>query len=56
MLNDLAGSSKKTLPPDILDYIEKNPEIISLIRTAKNNELNSEEFEKIIETINKSKT
>jgi transcriptional regulator with XRE-family HTH domain len=56
ILNDLAGSSKKTLPPDILDYVEKNPEIISLIRTAKNNKLNSEEFEKIEETINKSKT
>ena len=28
LLNDLAGISKKTLPPDILDYIEKNPEII----------------------------
>jgi L-glutamine-phosphate cytidylyltransferase len=55
LLNDLAGSSKKTLPPDILDYIEKNPEIISLIRTAKNNKLSSEEFEKIEETINKSK-
>ena len=55
LLNDLAGSSKKTLPPDILDYIEKNPEIISLIRTAKNNKLSSEEFKKIEETINKSK-
>ena len=56
LLNDLAGSSKKTLPPDILDYIEKNPNLISLIRSAKNNNLNSEEFEKIEENINKSKT
>ena len=56
LLNDLAGSSKKTLPPDILDYIEKNPKIISLIRLAKNNKLNSNVFEKIEESINKSKT
>jgi L-glutamine-phosphate cytidylyltransferase len=56
LLNDLAGISKKTLPPDILDYIKKNPEIISLLRSAKNNKLKSIEFEKIEETINKSKT
>jgi len=56
LLNDLAGNSKKTLPPDILDYIEKNPEIISLIRSAKNNRLKTEEFKKIEENINKSKT
>ena len=56
LLNDLAGISKKTLPPDILDYIEKNPEIISLLRSAKNNKLKSSEFEKIEETINESKT
>ena len=56
LLNDLAGNSKKTLPPDVLDYIEKNPRIISLIRSAKNNKLNSDEFEKIEESINKSKT
>ena len=56
LLNDLAGSSKKTLPPDILDYIEKNPKIISLIRSAKNNKLDNQEFDKIEESINKSKT
>ena len=56
LLNDLAGSSKKTLPPDILDYIEKNPKIISLIRSAKNNKLENQEFDKIEESINKSKT
>jgi choline kinase/DNA-binding XRE family transcriptional regulator len=56
LLYDLAGNSKKTLPPDILDYIEKNSEIISLIRSAKNNRLNSDEFKKIEEKINKSKT
>jgi choline kinase/DNA-binding XRE family transcriptional regulator len=56
LLNDLAGSSKNTLPPDILDYIEKNPETVSLIRSFKNNKLNQQEIEKIEESINKSKT
>jgi L-glutamine-phosphate cytidylyltransferase len=56
LLNDLAGSSKKTLAPDIIDYIEKNPKIISLIRSAKNNNLNDDEFEKIELSINKTKT
>ena len=56
LLYDLAGSSKKMLPPDIVDYIEKNPRIISLIRSAKNNRLNQDEIEKIEESINRSKT
>ena len=56
LLNDLAGSSKKTLPPDIIDYLEKNPKLISLIRSLKNNKLKDQEFEKIEENINKSKT
>ena len=56
LLNDLAGSSKKTLPPDILEYIEKNPKIISLIRSAKNNKLNQDDIEKMEESINRSKT
>ena len=56
LLNDLAGSSKKTLPPDILDYIEKNPKIISLIRSVKNNNLNVNELEKIETSINENKT
>ena len=56
LLNDLAGISKKTLPPDILDYIEKNPEIISLLRSAKNNKLKSAEFEKIESSMNNVKT
>ncbi len=56
LLNDLAGKSKKTLPPDIVDYLEKNPNIISLIRSAKNNNLSDDEFEKIESSINKTKT
>ena len=56
LLNDLAGKSKKTLPPDIFDFVEKNPKIISLIRSMKNNNLNDDELEKIETSINKSKT
>ena len=56
LLNDLAGNSKKTLPPDILDYVENNPKIISLIRSAKNNNLSDDEFEKIELSINQTKT
>ena len=55
LLNDLAGNSKKTLPPDVNDYLEKNPKIISLIRTIKNNNLNDSELEKIEASIDKSK-
>ena len=39
-LNDLAGISKKTLAPDINDFIDNNPKIISLIRTIQENNLN----------------
>ena len=56
LLNDLAAKSKKTLPPDIIDYIEKNPKIISLIRSVKNNDLSADEFDKIELSINKTKT
>ena len=56
LLNDLAGKSKKTLPPDINDYLEKNPKIISLIRSIKNNNLNIDDLEKIEISINKNKT
>ena len=55
-LYDLAGNSKKMLPPDIINYLENNPKVISLIRSAKNNKLKDEEFEKIEKIINKSKT
>ena len=56
LLNDLAGSSKKGLAPDIIDYKEKNPNIISLIRTAKNNNLAVDEIDQLELSINKSKT
>ena len=56
LLNDLAGKSKKTLPPDIIEYLEKNSKLISLIRSFKNNNLKNHELKKIEENINKSKT
>ena len=44
LLNDLAGSSKKAVAPDIVDFIEKNPKVVSLLRAAKNSELSDEEI------------
>ena len=55
-LNDLAGNSKKSLAPDIIEYIEKNPNIVSLIRSLKNNNLKVDEINKLELSINKSKT
>tara|TARA_B100001057_G_scaffold161721_1_gene162403 strand:+ start:116 stop:1237 length:1122 start_codon:yes stop_codon:yes gene_type:complete len=56
LIYDLAGNSKKTLPPDVNDYIENNPKIISLIRAIKNNNLNDNDLEIIQTSIEKSKT
>jgi len=56
LLNDLAGNSKKTLAPDILDYIKKNPEIVSLIRSFKNNNFGIQEIKEIATSIDKTKT
>jgi L-glutamine-phosphate cytidylyltransferase len=55
-LNDLAGYSKKTLAPDINDFIIKNRKISSLIRTIKENNLNDKQIEFIENSINKKKT
>ena len=56
LLNDLAGISKKDLAPDVTDYMQKNPEIISLIRSLKNNNLGSSEISQIELNVNESKT
>jgi len=56
LLYDLAGNSKKTVAPDIADYIEKNPKIISLLRSAKNSKLSDDEIEELEKKINNSKT
>jgi len=46
-LNDLAGISKGNVAPDIGEYIEKNPRIVSLIRSIKENDLDEEQIIKI---------
>jgi phosphoenolpyruvate phosphomutase len=56
LLNDLAGNSKKTIAPDIVDFIENNPKIVSLLRAVKNSKLNEGEIENIEKKINESKT
>ena len=56
LLNDLAGKSKNALAPDIIDYIEKTPNITSLIRAAKNNNLGAAEISQLEQSISNSKT
>ena len=56
LLNDLAAKSKKNIAPDIIDYLEKNPSMLSLIRLAKNNNLNDDEINKLKLSINKPET
>ena len=56
LLNDLAGSSKKTLAPDIVDFIENNPKVVSLLRAVKNSKLSDDEIINIEKKINESKT
>ena len=55
-LNDLAGYSKKTLAPDINDFITKNPKINSLIRTIQENDINEKQIELLQNSISKKKT
>ena len=52
-LNDLAGISKKSLAPDIKDYIQNNPKVVSLIRSIKNNNLNENQISEIENNISK---
>jgi len=53
-LNDLAGISKGNVAPDIGEYIEKNPKIVSLIRSIKENNLNEDQIKKIENSLNKN--
>ena len=52
-LNDLAGISKGNVAPDIGEYIENYPKIVSLIRSIKDSNLNEDEIEKIENSLNK---
>ena len=47
LLYDLAGNSKKTVAPDIVNFIENNPKIISLLRALKNCKLKDDEIEEL---------
>ena len=53
-LNDLAGISKGDVAPDIGEYIEKNPRIVSLIRSIKENNLDEEQIRNIENSLNKN--
>jgi L-glutamine-phosphate cytidylyltransferase len=53
-LNDLAGISKGNVAPDIREYIESNPKIVSLIRSIKENNLDANQIEKIEYSLNKN--
>ena len=56
LLNDLAGNSKKSIAPDIFDFIEKNPKIVSLLRTIKHSQIGDDEILNIEKKIHESKT
>ena len=55
-LMDLAGFSKKTIAPDINEFILDNPSIISLLRTIKENNIDKKKIKNIENSINKDKT
>ena len=54
ILNDLAGISKGDVAPDVGEYIEKNPRIVSLIRSIKENNLDEEQIRNIENSLNKN--
>ena len=47
LLYDLAGHSKKTVAPDIEEYIKSNPNIISLLRAVKESKISNEEIKQL---------
>jgi choline kinase/DNA-binding XRE family transcriptional regulator len=51
-LHDLAGFSKKGVAPDISEFIESNPKIISLIRSIKENKLNDTQIDNLEKSLN----
>ena len=51
-LHDLAGFSKKGVAPDISEYIESNPKIISLIRKIRENNLNDIQIDNLEKSLN----
>ena len=53
---DLAGNSKKTVAPDVEEYIKNNPNIVSLLRAAKENKISNNEIQQLEKQISKSET
>ena len=53
---DLAGASRKSIAPDIEEFIRENPSLISFIRTLKDNKVRNEEIKKMQKKISKSDT
>ena len=56
LLYNLAGNSNKSIPPDLSEYIDNNPKIISLIRSLKNRNFNDDEIDTLIKNTDQSKT
>ena len=56
LMYDLAGISKKTIAPDIEEYIQSNPSLISLLRAAKESKITNEELQQLEKKISKSET
>ncbi len=55
-LNDLAGISKKSTPPDVNDFINKNPKIITILRLLEKNNVSEEQLSAIEKIVNKEYT
>jgi Predicted sugar nucleotidyltransferases len=53
---DLAGRSRNSLPTDILEIVEKNSEIIPLLRTISTYELTNQEIKKVKDEIMANET
>ena len=54
-LYDLAGISKGSVAPDIGEFIENNPGIVSLLRSIKNNNLNNDQIKNIEKSLDGKK-
>ncbi len=48
---DLAGKMKDSIPPDLPDYIMKNKEAVTFLRTAQKNQISSGIWKKLTEQI-----
>ena len=51
MLNDLVGRSKGNIAPDIIEFINNNPSMVSLVRTIKSRNLNEDQIFKSFDLV-----